>query len=229
VIGPSGLPEAAVTVGGHGPPAPRRRNADRELLRRTHRSGAGGWIRQRASIPGGRRAGAAVAPGLGRKRANARLSIAESFPNLARGDARIVDRRIRVLRLSGRCQCRCGRRRAPVQHVAIRMIKFEYPRPLNCSLGKRRFRSQSRKSYCHRGNFVPDHIACSMCVREKLNLLLLMLWVADLLRTILFIPDPSRRLLRSSVRYARISSSCDSCQPVQVIRRTMTTQRAWTA
>ena len=62
------------------------------------------------------------------------------------------------------------------------------------------------------------------------NLLLLMLYgVADLLRTILFIPDPFGRLLRSFVRNARICSSSNSCQRAQVIRRAMTTQRAWMA
>ena len=167
MIGPSGLPEAAGMVESHGPPAPRRRNADRELLRRTHRSGAGGRIRQRASIPGGRRAGASAAPGLGRKSANPRLSMADSFPNLARGDARIIDCGIRFSRSSSRRQCRLGRRRTPVQHVVIRMIKFECPRFLDGSLGKRRSSSQSRKSYCHRGNLVPDHITCSMCARNS--------------------------------------------------------------
>jgi hypothetical protein len=49
--------------------------------------------------------------------------------------------------------------------------------------------------------------------------------VAGQLRTILFIPDPFRRLLRTSVRNARSCSFSNSSQRVQVIRRTMTTQR----
>ena len=122
--------------------------------------------RQRASIPGGRPAGAAIAPGLARKSANPRLSIADSFPDLARGDARLADRGIRSLRSSTPRRSRCGRRRTPVQHVVIRMIKFECPRLLDCSLGKRRSCSQSRKSYRHCGNLVSDHIACSVYVRE---------------------------------------------------------------
>ena len=84
--------------------------------------------RQRASIPGGRLAGAAIAPGLARKSADPRLSIADSFPDLARGDARLADRGIRSLRSSTPRRSRCGRRRTPVQHVVIRMIKFECPR-----------------------------------------------------------------------------------------------------
>ena len=165
MIKPSGLPEAAGMVGSHGLPAPGCRNCHRELQRRTHRSGAGGWIRQRASIPGGRRAGPVVAPGLGRKSADSRLSLADFFPNLARGDARIVDRGIRILRSSNRRPCR--RRRTPVQHVVIWMIKFECPRLLDCSLGKRRSSSQSRKCHCHRGNLAPDQFLAPCVARSS--------------------------------------------------------------
>jgi hypothetical protein len=65
---------------------------------------------------------------------------------------------------------------------------------------------------------------------QRMNLLLLMLrGLADLLRTILFIPDPFGRLLRSSVRDAGLCSSSNPCQRAQVIRRAMTRQRWWTA
>ena len=137
-----------------------------KFLRRTHWSGADGRIRRRASIPCGRSAGAFAAPGLGRKSTNPRLSMAASFPNLSRSASRIVDRGICFSRFSGPRHCRRGRRRAPVQHVAIRMIKFELPGLLNCSLGERRSRSQSRKSNCYRDHLVPDHIAspCALCL-----------------------------------------------------------------
>jgi hypothetical protein len=131
------------------------------------RSGDTVKIRQRALIPCNRCAGAFAARGLGRKSANPRLSMAASLPNLARGDARIIDGGICFSRLGVPRQSRRGRRRPPVQYVAIRMIKFECPWLLYCSLGGRRFRSQSRKSHCHRGNFVPDHIAspCTLLAR----------------------------------------------------------------
>jgi hypothetical protein len=65
---------------------------------------------------------------------------------------------------------------------------------------------------------------------QRMNLLLLMLrGLPDLPRTILFNPDPFRRLLRSSVRYAGFCSSSNSCQRAQVIRMAMTRQRGWTA
>jgi hypothetical protein len=65
---------------------------------------------------------------------------------------------------------------------------------------------------------------------QRMNLLLLMLrGLADLPRTILSIPDPFGRLLRSSMRNAGLCSSSNSCQRAQVIRRAMTRQRGWTA
>jgi hypothetical protein len=62
------------------------------------------------------------------------------------------------------------------------------------------------------------------------NLLLSMLsGVADPPPAILFILDPSRRLLRRSAHGTGICSSSGSCRRGQVNRRAMTTQRAWTA
>ena len=50
--------------------------------------------------------------------------------------------------------------------------------------------------------------------------------VADLLPTILFVPDPFGRLLCNSVRNAGICSSSNFCQRAQVNRKAMTAQRA---
>src|SRR5712672_1043632 len=50
--------------------------------------------------------------------------------------------------------------------------------------------------------------------------------VADLLPTILFVPDPFGRLLCNSVRNAGIWSSSNFCQRAQVNRKAMTAQRA---
>ena len=62
---------------------------------------------------------------------------------------------------------------------------------------------------------------------QRMNLLLLMLHgVADVLRTILFIPDLFRRQLRRAVRNAAICSPSNSNQRAQVIRKAITRQRA---
>ena len=145
---------------------PGRSSADREIQRRMHRSGASGRICKKASIPSSASAGASAAPGLGCKSPNLRLSVAATFPTLARCDARIDDRGICSSRLSSPRRRRRRQRRPPVQHVAIRMIKCECPRLINCSLGERRSRGQSRKSNCHHDNLVPDHIAspCALCL-----------------------------------------------------------------
>jgi hypothetical protein len=50
------------------------------------------------------------------------------------------------------------------------------------------------------------------------NLLLMLYRVADQLRTILFIPDPFGRLLRTSMRCARICSSSNSCHRAQIVQ-----------
>jgi hypothetical protein len=60
-----------------------------------------------------------------------------------------------------------------------------------------------------------------------MNLLNLLHGVADLLPTVLFVPDPFGRLLCSSVRNAGICSSSNFCQRVQVNRKATTAQHAW--
>jgi hypothetical protein len=149
-------------------------------------------VRQRASIPAGRRAGAAAAPGLGGKSANPRLLMEDSCPNLARGDARIIDRGIRFLR-SSRRQCRRWRRRTRVQHVVIWMIKFECPGSWIAAWGNAGLAAKAERATATAAILLLI-ILRAPCLCEKLTLLLVMLHgVADLLPTILFVPDPFRR------------------------------------
>jgi hypothetical protein len=73
-------------------------------------------------------------------------------------------------------------------------------------------------------NRIGDDAAARVIVATITGLdMTLLLWtlhvVADLFRMILFVPDPFRRLLRSSVRNARICSSSGSCQPTQPFER----------